>query len=102
VFVLVVAGSVRIDPAKRDDVIEATIEVMQETRKLPGCISFVFSADLEEPGVLHVFQEWESQEALDRHLAEPRLEAVRLRLGSLGVRETAVHRYAIQSVGPIV
>ena len=99
---LVVAGSVRIDPAKRNDVIDATIEVMQETRKLPGCISLVFSADLEDPGVLHVFQEWESQEALDRHLSAPRVEAVRLRLGSLGVREIAVQRYAIQSVGPIV
>jgi len=100
--VLVLAGSVRIDPAKRDDVIETTIEVMQETRKLPGCISFTFSADLEDQGVLHVFQEWESPEALDRHLTAPRVEAVRLQLGSLGVREIAIQRYAIQSVGPIV
>jgi len=100
--VLVLAGSVRIDPAKRNDVVEATIEVMQETRKQPGCISFVFSADLEDPGVLHVFQEWETAEALNRHLTAPRVEAVRLRLGSLGVREIAVQRYSVQSVGPIV
>jgi len=100
--VLVLAGSVRIDPANRDDVIEATIEVMSEARKLPGCISFTFSADLEDPGVLHVFQEWESPEALERHLAAPRVEAARLQLGSLGVREISVQRYAIQSVGPIV
>ena len=99
---LVLAGSVRIDPAKRNDVVAATIEVMQETRQLPGCISFVFSADLEDPGVLHVFQEWESPEALERHLTSPRVEAARLRLGSLGVREVAVQRYAIHSVGPIV
>ena len=99
---LVLAGSVRIDPAKRNDVVEATIEVMQETRKQPGCISFVFSADLEDPGVLHVFQEWETPEALNRHLTAPRVEAVRLRLGSLGVREIAVQRYLVQSVGPIV
>jgi quinol monooxygenase YgiN len=100
--VLVLAGSVRIDPAKRSDVVEATIDVMQEARKQPGCISFVFSADLEDPGVLHVFQEWETPEALNRHLTAPRVEAVRLRLGSLGVREIAVQRYLIQSVGPIV
>jgi quinol monooxygenase YgiN len=100
--VLVLAGSVRIDPAKRNDVVEATIEVMQESRKLPGCISFVFAADLEDPGVLHVFQEWETPEALNRHLTAPRVEAIRLRLGSLGVREVAVQRYSISSVGPIV
>jgi len=99
---LVLAGSVRIDPARRDDVIAAAIQMMRETRELPGCISFVSSADLEDPGVLHVFQEWESEEALHRHLAHPRVEAVRLQLGSLGVREIAVQRYAIESVGPIV
>ena len=99
---LVLAGSVRIDPAKRNDGVEATIEVMQESRKLPGCISFVLAADLEDPGVLHVFQEWESPEALNRHLTGPRVEAVRLQLGSLGVCEIAVQRYSISSVGPIV
>ena len=99
---LVLAGSVSIDPAKRSDAIDATIEVMQQTRKVRGCISFVVSADLEDPGVLHVFQEWESPEAFDRHLDEPHVEAIRLRLGSLGVREIKVQRYAIRSVGPIV
>jgi quinol monooxygenase YgiN len=99
---LVLAGSVRIDPAKRDDVIDATIEMMRETRKRPGCISYVFSADLEDPGVLHVFEEWETPEAFDRHFREPLVEAIRLRLESLGVREIAVQRYAIQSVGPLV
>jgi quinol monooxygenase YgiN len=100
--VLVLAGVVRIDPAKRDHVVDATISVMQETRTLPGCISFVFSEDLEDPGVLHVFQEWESARAFQDHLATPRLESFRLQLGSLGVREIAVQRYEIRSVGPIV
>jgi quinol monooxygenase YgiN len=100
--VLVLAGCVRIDPARRNDVLQAAIEVMQETRKLPGCITFVFSEDLEDPGLLHVFQEWASLEALGRHLREPGIEEVRLRLGELGVREIAVERYAIGSVGPIV
>ena len=98
---LVIAGPVRIDPAKRDEVIEAAIDVMREARKLPGCISFVFSADIEDPGVLHVFQEWESPEAFESHLTTLRIEAAQLQLGSLGVRDIAVHRYAIQSVGPI-
>ena len=62
---------------------------MHETRKLPGCISFVLSADLEDPGLLHVFQEWESPAAFREQLV------------GLGVREIAVQRYAIGSVGPI-
>lgn len=99
---LVLAGSVRIDPAQRSDATLAAIEVMRETRKRPGCISCVFSTDLDDPGVLHVFQEWESAEAFELHLSDPRIEAVRLRLASLGVREAAIQRYAVQSTGPIV
>lgn len=98
---LVLAGSVRIDPERRDHVVGAAVEVMQQTRTQPGCISFVVSADLEDPGVLHVFQEWETAESFDRHLREPGVEGVRQQLGSLGVREIAVQRYAILSVGPI-
>ena len=99
---LVLAGSARIDPAKRGALIDATIDTMQKTRKLPGCITFVVSADLEDPGVLHVFQEWESSESFDRHLGEPHVAAIRLRLGGLGVSEVKIQRYAIRSVGPII
>ena len=99
---LLFAGIVRIDPVERDEVTRAAIAVMQETRKLPGCISFVISTDLEDASVLHLFEQWESPEAVEAHLSEPRVEAFRLRLGSLGVREIAVSRYAVQSVGPLV
>ena len=99
---LVLAGSLRIDPAKRNEVLAVTIELMHGTRERPGCISFFCSADLEDSGVLHFFQEWESPQALERHIREPRVGAARVALGSLGVREIAVERYAIQSVGPIV
>ena len=42
--------------------------------------------------MLHFFQEWESPEALERHIREPRVAAARVELGSLGMREVAVER----------
>jgi quinol monooxygenase YgiN len=36
-----------------------------------GCISYTFSADLVEPGLIHVFEEWQSQDALDAHFKAP-------------------------------
>lgn len=60
---LLLAGEMRIDRPQRDQLIGTAIEVMQETREQAGCIYFVLSADLEDPGVFHMFQEWESHEA---------------------------------------
>jgi quinol monooxygenase YgiN len=99
---LVIAGIVKIDPARRDEVVEASIAVMQEARKQPGCISYVISLDLEDPSVLHLFEEWQSDETHRAHVANPHVEAARIRSGNLGMREVTFQRYEIASVGPIV
>ncbi len=99
---LVVAGVVRIDAAERDEAIEAIAEVMQDARNAPGCISFVFSIDIEDSTLLHVFEEWESREALHDFVRAPRVEALRIRVGNRGIREVSLERYEITSVGPIV
>lgn len=96
------AGTAQIDPAKRDAVIAAAIETMKRTRKRAGCISFVCSADLEDPNLLHIFLEWETAEALFALLTAARVAAIRRNAEQLGVRNVSVQRYEIKSVGPIV
>lgn len=98
---LVVAGVVKIDPAKRDEAIAAAVAMMRETRKEEGCRSYVFSADLEDVGCFHLFEEWESQEALDAHFASPHMAAFQGTVAKLGVREMNVQKYAIASVDPL-
>lgn len=62
---LVIAGRIHLDPARRDATVAAAKEMMQQTRKEGGCISYTFSADLADDGLFHVFEERRSQEALD-------------------------------------
>ena len=47
---LVIAGVITLDATKRDEAIAAATVMMSETRKENGCISYTFSADLENPG----------------------------------------------------
>jgi quinol monooxygenase YgiN len=98
---LVIAGAIRIDPSNRDAAVEAAIEMMEATRKESGCISYTFSADLADPGAFRIFEEWESQEALDAHFAAPHMAKFQKQVGGLGVREMKVQRYEIASVGPL-
>lgn len=98
---LVVAGHIRIDPARREAAIAAAAEVQGETRREPGCISYTFSADLGEDGLFHLFEEWESQDALDAHFKTPHMAVFQGKIAGLGVKEMKVKRYEIASVGPL-
>lgn len=98
---IVIAGRVSLDPAQREAATAAAREMMAETRKEAGCISYTFSADLEEPGRFYIFEEWESEDALRAHFASPHMVRFQQAVGGLGVRESKVQRYAVSTVGPV-
>jgi quinol monooxygenase YgiN len=98
---LVIAGHIRIDPARRDDAIRAAVEVQEATRAETGCLSYTFSADLADPGVFRIFEEWESPDALKSHFHAPHMARFQAAVAGLGVKEMKVQRYEIASVGPL-
>ena len=72
---LIVAGTIQVDPDSRDAATDALLEMMRETRKEPGNLEYAFTPDLADPGLLRIFEQWESQEALDAHFAAPHMAA---------------------------
>ena len=98
---IVIAGHVVLDPKQSEPAAQAAREMMSETRKERGCISYTFSADLEEPGRFRIFEEWESDEALKAHFAAPHMARFQKAVGGLGVREMKVQRYDVSKVGPV-
>ena len=98
---LVIAGRIRIDPAKREEAVRAAVPMMEATRREPGCRTYTFSADLEQPGTFWVFEEWESPEALAAHFRAPHMARFQQAVAGLGVRETTLQRYDVSAVGPL-
>lgn len=98
---LVIAGRIVIDPAKQGEASAAARTLMEETRKESGCISYTFSADLSDAGLFHIFEEWESQEALDAHFKAPHMAQFQKLVPTLGLKEMKVKRYEVASVGPV-
>lgn len=98
---LIIGGTIRLDPAKREEAIAAASEMMDATRKEPGCISYAMSADVQDSGVFHVFEEWESQEALDQHFQAPHMAKFQASAGGLGIQGMEIQRYEIASKGPL-
>jgi quinol monooxygenase YgiN len=99
--VIVFAGVIRFDPSRREAAIAMAIETMAVAREHKGCRAYVISLDIEDPGLLQVFQEWESEAALRAHVTDPAAIAARRQFDDLGVREMEIERFDVRSPGPI-
>ncbi|MFE9205596.1 putative quinol monooxygenase [Micromonospora sp. NPDC007230] len=64
VLLIIVAGTLYVDPAERDAYLASCVAAVQAARSAPGCIDFAVSADLVEPGRINVYERWESDEQL--------------------------------------
>jgi len=66
---LVIAGRIRVKPERREDAVRLALDVSRETVKEAGCRSYRFYADLEDPGLFFLFEEWDGPDALAQHFA---------------------------------
>lgn len=69
---VIVAGSLQVDPVQREAFLEGRMDGMRATRAEPGCLEYTFSADPIDPGRVMLIECWASQEDLDTHLAAAR------------------------------
>lgn len=62
---VIVAGHLTVEPAQRDAYVTGCVDVVRQARRAPGCLDFVISADLVDPGRINVYERWESQGAVE-------------------------------------
>jgi len=69
---VIVGGWFEVDPGERDAFLAARADSVRRSRAEPGCLEYVVAPDPVEPGRVVLFERWESQAALDAHLAAMR------------------------------
>lgn len=57
----------RVHPDDRQLFVDAVVPHLEYTANLPGCVFYVFAADLLDPNVIHLSEGWVDQAAIDRH-----------------------------------
>ena len=67
---IIVAGSLLVDPEAREDYLDGCRSVVETAREASGCLDFALSSDLVEPGRINVYERWDSAEALERFRGE--------------------------------
>lgn len=85
-MVILLAGSFRLlDPAREAGAREAMARMVAASRTEDGCLAYSFAEDVLEPGLIHVFELWRDQAALDMHRAAPHFRAFRESWAELGI-----------------
>ncbi len=61
---ILVAGSLFVDPVGREGYLTGCRDVVEQARAAEGCLDFALSADLVDPRRINVFERWADEEAL--------------------------------------
>ncbi len=68
---ILVTGRVQIPEEQRSRFLKVATEMCSRSRQDEGCSGYRFYADLEQPGRYVIIEEWDDDDALQRHFAQP-------------------------------
>ncbi|MEI2386579.1 putative quinol monooxygenase [Breoghania sp. JC706] len=91
--VIIVSGTFRLPAEKIEAWRPHAVAMLKATRAEPGCRVYSYAHDAEDPGLIRVYEEWESREALADHFEAPHMKVWRSALASIGAfdRDLRLH-----------
>ena len=98
---ILIAGTLTIDPGKVDAALADAAEMMKASQAEDGCHAYAFSPDPITPGLLHLFEKWESDDALAAHSASDHMKTFQSKMPGWGVTGADIKRYEVASEGPL-
>ncbi len=90
---ILIAGTITLDPDKVDEALAAIVPLMQATHAEEGGDDYVLSADPATPGCIRIFERWADDDALKAHMRAPHIAEFQKALGGLGVTGMSVDRF---------
>ena len=70
---IVVVGYITINPEMRAEAEAAIATLVPLTVAEEGCVEYRYAADILEPNRINIWEQWESEEAMNAHMATPHL-----------------------------
>ena len=92
---LIVAGEVVVEEGSVERVRDALRIMEEETRKEPGCRTYAFSVDVNDPTMLRIFERWDSMDALEQHFETPHMAAFGAEIGRIQPHSMDVKLYEV-------
>ena len=92
---LLIIGTVRLPADSLERARPSMAAMLQATRAEDGCLEYSYSADVLDPGVIHITERWRDQTALDEHFKSAHMSSWRESWPSLGIREPRLYVYEV-------
>jgi quinol monooxygenase YgiN len=86
---------IRLKPGTEEKFAAEAAKAAKASATEPGCESYTFYDDLEQPGTVILFEKWKNTAALKSHFEQPYTAALLKRLADIGAEPT------IQLLGPL-
>lgn len=97
---IVIAGTVSIEPDTYDEFIGHAQTMMAASRAEDGCHAYVFTQDSEDPSVIHLYELWEDSDSLAAHAASDHMAHWREAAGGL-LKERSLQLFDVTNARPL-
>ena len=98
---VIVAGTVRVPPENLEAFRPHMAAMLAASRAEDGCLAYSYAIDVEEPGLIRVFEVWRDRAALDAHFQAPHLADWRAAWPALGVSDRRLALYEVAAETPL-
>ncbi len=94
---IIVAGTVRVPEDKIDALMPLVRATLAASRREEGCIAYAFAFDVEDRGLVRVFEQWQSRAHLQAHFKQPHMGPWRAKLAEVGASGRDLMAYEVDS-----
>jgi quinol monooxygenase YgiN len=98
---IIVAGTFRVPEENIEALMPVAHATLTATRKEAGCIVYSYAFDVEDRGLVRVYEEWESRPHLNAHLKQPHMGPWRAALVRLGASGRSLKVYHANDGEPV-
>jgi quinol monooxygenase YgiN len=98
---LVIAGTIPIKPDHREEAKQLAQWMAGETHKEAGCLAYQFYTDLADPNTLFIFEEWESEEALQKHFQTEHMKQFQQQAPKFVAGPINAKKYTVESASSL-
>ena len=92
---IIIAGTVRVPPENLPAFRPHQDAMLAASRAEDGCITYSYAVDIQDPGLIRVFEEWRDQAAIDAHFQAPHMAAWRAAWPQFGVTDRQLKIYEV-------
>ena len=95
---IIVTATMNVKPGNKDTFILESQDLISETRKEDGCISYNLLADTEDENILVMLEQWKDTDSLNRHMKTDHFKQFGDVIEQFLVKEIDIQSYSVEVI----